>query len=157
MAMVKMIVGLAAIEKGVKENLMAMRHGAAANTNPANAVTNKLHLLLAKMEAKVHAELSDPARKDDPLVAVDVKMLDTMKTAVKKSEALILVGAIAMKKAKTDEERAKIKVSVKGAMAKVMGQLKEDIKTLKDEAVTVATEQMQKREEAKKKAEEEPA
>lgn len=150
----KMIVGLASIEKGVKENLLAMKqHGGA--TNPAHEMTTKLHTLLAKMTAKVNAELADPARKDDPLVAIDVKMLDTMKKAVKKSEALILVGAIAMKKAKSDEERTKIKASVKGAMSKVMGQLKTDIQTLKEEAVAVGTAQMQKQQEAK--PDEEPA
>ena len=79
------------------------------------------------MEAKVAQELADPALKDSPQVAVDVKMLATMKTAVKKSEALVLVAAIALKKAKTEEDRLKVKTAVKGAMHKVMAKLKTDV------------------------------
>merc|ERR550514_738545 len=101
----------------------------------------KLNALLKKMEAKVDAELADPKRKDDPTVAVDVKMLQTMKDAVKKSEALVLVAALAMKKAKTDKERKKIKAEVSFAMHKVMGKLKEDVQALKAEAMVLASAQ----------------
>merc|ERR1719426_705637 len=126
--------GLAKIEKGVKENLVAMKAAKAATEGGAPALgagghklpatTKKLHHLLKKMEAKVAQELADPALKDSPQVAVDVKMLATMKTAVKKSEALVLVAAIALKKAKTEEEKAKIKTAVKAGMHKVMSKLK---------------------------------
>jgi hypothetical protein len=73
-------------------------------------------------------------------VAVDVKMLATMKTAVKKSEALVLVAAIAMKKAKTEKDKMKIKTAVKGAMHKVMEKLKTDVAELKEEAAAIAVE-----------------
>jgi len=153
-ALLKMIVGLAAIEKGVKENLMAMKmRGPPMGMHAHAGPTNKLHLLLQKMQSKVDAELADPARKDDPLVAIDVKMLDTMKKAVKKAEALVVVGAIAMKKAKNASERMKIKASVKGAMKKVMGQLKQDINEFKEQAMVTAQaaiEKAKEQEEAEK-------
>merc|ERR1719389_1105488 len=42
--------------------------------------------VVAEMQASVDAELADPARKHDPLVALDVHMLNAMKQAVAKSE-----------------------------------------------------------------------
>merc|ERR1719446_2034848 len=112
-AIVKLMVGLSEIEKGGKSNLAAM-------------------------EEKVATELKDPKHKNDPLVAIDVQMLQTMKAAVKKSEALVLVAALAMKKAKTEHERAKIKAAVSDAMKKVMGKLKLDVEALKQQAMVVA-------------------
>jgi hypothetical protein len=151
-ALLKMIMGMATIEKGVKENLAGMKKMKMAHSaNPAKQVSSKLHMLVAKMQAKVDAELADPARKDDPLVAVDVKMLDKIKKSVKKSEALMMVGAIAMKKAKTDEERKKIQTSVKGAMQKVMGQMKEDMSAMKEEAMVALKAKMEKEEAEKAK------
>merc|ERR1719487_2348384 len=144
--------GLAKIEKGVKENLVAMRaakaatDGAdapglgAAGEHQLPATTKKLHHLLKKMEVKVAQELADPELKNSPQVAVDVKMLATMKTAVKKSEALVLVAAIALKKAKTEKDKMKIKTAVKGAMHKVMEKLKTDVAELKEEAAAVAVQ-----------------
>merc|ERR1719324_1896096 len=61
-----------------------------------------------------------------------------MKTAVKKSEALVLVAAIALKKAKTEEDRLKVKT----AMHKVMAKLKTDVAELKDEAAAVAMQKL---------------
>merc|ERR1719440_458817 len=153
-----MITGMGAISKGVKENLAEMKKlKLAKHPSPAKDVSGKLELVLQKMQAKVDAELADPARKDDPLVAIDVKMLDKIKKSVKKSEALMMVGAIAMKKAKTDEERTKIKDSVKGAMQKVMVQMKQDMDSLKQEAVVALKAKMEKEEAAKaKKAEDVP-
>jgi len=151
-AVMKLLMGLAKIEKGVKENLVAMKAAKAATEDGAPALgagehklpatTKKLHHLLKKMEAKVAQELADPALKDSPQVAVDVKMLATMKTAVKKSEALVLVAAIALKKAKTEEDRLKVKTAVKGAMHKVMAKLKTDVAELKDEAAAVAMQKL---------------
>merc|ERR1719482_775555 len=146
-ALLKMIVGLATIEKGVKENLLAMKMGVHSHTAPG---ASKLHMLLDKMQRKVDAELADPVKKDDPLVAIDVQMLSKMKAAVKKSEQLLKVGAMAMQKAHTHEEREKVKASIKGAMKKVMGQMKQDISDLKDQAVVVAQEEMRKKESAAK-------
>merc|ERR1719316_241922 len=57
-----------------------------------------------------------------------------MKAAVKKAESLILVGALAMKKAKTEEEKVKVKMAIKGSMTKVMGKLKADVADLKMQA-----------------------
>merc|ERR1719482_575650 len=141
----KLLMGLAKIEKGVKENLVAMRAAKAGVSGAAGehklpATTKKLHHLLKKMEVKVAQELTDPELKSSPQVAVDVKMLATMKTAVKKSEALILVAAIAMKKAKTEEDKMKIKTAVKGAMHKVMEKMKTDVAELKEEAAAIAVE-----------------
>merc|ERR550537_1459244 len=151
-ALLKMIVGMAAIEKGVKENLLAMKSskmgGMGMGGMGAPDLHSKMHMLLEKMQAKVDGELKDPAHKDDPLVQIDVKMLDTMKKAVKKSEALIMVGAIAMKKAKTEEDRKKIKESVKGAMTKVMATLKEDISSIKAEAAAVVEKEKEQAEAA---------
>ena len=39
----------------------------------------------------------------------------------------VLVAAIALKKAKTEEDRLKVKTAVKGAMHKVMAKLKTDV------------------------------
>merc|ERR1719253_2362590 len=127
-AMLKMITGMGAISKGVKENLAAMKTLKLAQNHGTKDVSGKLHLVLQKMQAKVDAELVDPARKGDPLVAIDVKML------------------VEMKKAKTEEERTKIKTSVKGAMQKVMVQMKQDMEALKQEAVVALKAKMEKAE-----------
>jgi hypothetical protein len=160
-AVLKMITGMGAISKGVKQTLAEMKELQLAkglHPGAGKEMTSKLHLVLQKMQAKVDAELADPARKGDPLVAIDVKMLDKMKKSVKKSEALMMVGAVAMKKAKTEEERTKIKTSVKGAMQKVMVQMKEDMDSLKQEAVVVLKAKMEKEEAeaAKAKADDVP-
>jgi len=112
----------------------------AASEHKLPATTKKLHHLLKKMEVKVAQELADPNLKNSPQVAVDVKMLATMKTAVKKSEALVLVAAIALKKAKTEEDKMKIKTAVKGAMHKVMEKLKVDVAELKAQAAAIAVQ-----------------
>merc|ERR1719399_2556654 len=111
-----------------------------AGEHKLRGTTKKLHHLLKKMEVKVAQELADPNLKNSPQVAVDVKMLATMKTAVKKSEALVLVAAIALKKAKTEEDKMKIKTAVKGAMHKVMEKLKVDVAELKAQAAAIAVQ-----------------
>merc|ERR1719181_284616 len=102
------------------------------------------------MEKKVHEELADPARKNDPLVKVDVRMLDVLKRFTKKSEMLILVGAMTMKKAKTQEEKDAIKAKIRGALHTLMTAFKKDMAGVQLEAKTIIAQQMLADEKAKK-------
>lgn len=141
-ALEHLLTGMKDIQTGVTTHLLAMRRPTAAE-NPVHlkgklpALTAKLHDQIRRMEDKVNMELADPARKDDPLVKMDIEVLDTMKTAVKKAESLVVVAAVAMKQAKTEDQKTKIKHAIKAELQDVMTKLKQDMSHLKEKTVIV--------------------
>merc|ERR1719183_951128 len=92
--------------------------------------------VVAEMQASVDAELADPARKHDPMVSLDVHMLNAMKKAVAKSEALELAAQSAIKK--HPEKAEKYGAALKMALHKVSGELKTEMETLKQKALKLA-------------------
>jgi len=141
-ALEHLLTGMKDIQSGVQTHLLAMRRPTAAE-NPVHlkgklpALTEKLHAQIRRMEDKVAKELADPERKDDPLVKMDIEVLDTMKTAVKKAESLVVVAAVAMKQAKTEDQKTKIKHAIKAELQDVMTNLKKDMSHLKEKTVIV--------------------
>jgi hypothetical protein len=95
---------------------------------------------------KVDKERADPARKDDPQVDVDSEILDTMKGAIKRVEALVVVSAVAMKKAKTEADRDQIKHGVHDEMKKTVVDMRTKMKELKKKSVMLMTLQALKAE-----------
>merc|ERR550514_22171 len=98
-------VGLLMIKGGMHKHMMALKKLKESHAAPPsdsmginNAITGKLNAVVVQMQEKVDAELADPARKDDPLVGLDVQMLESMKKAVSKSEALVAAAEEGMKK-----------------------------------------------------------
>merc|ERR1719478_1568823 len=106
--------------------------------------------VVAEMQASVDAELADPARKHDPLVSLDVHMLNAMKKAVAKSEALEAAASRAA--AKHPEKAEKYKAALKIALHKVAGELKTEVEGLKEKAQKLASLVIEAR---RKKAEKE--
>lgn len=150
-AIVKLMVGLGKIQKGVKVEMMAMRGMPGFPMMPSpdedpepGMGPGGIKKLLAAMEEKVKEELADPKRKNDPLVAVDVKMLNSIKKVMKKSEMLMAVGVIMMKKAKTKKEKELIKMKVQDALKKVLGNFKNSMQELQTEAQVILAKQAQK-------------
>merc|ERR1719183_1219896 len=111
--------------------------------------------VVAEMQASVDAELADPARKHDPLVSLDVHMLNAMKKAVAKSEALELAAQSAIKK--HPEKAEKYGAALKMALHKVSGELKTEMETLKQKALKLAALMKEARAEKEAPAEEAPA
>merc|ERR1719478_727646 len=141
-ALESLVSGMKEIQGGVQTHLLAMRRPGAGERRTGikgklTALTDKLHAQMHKMDEKVKAELADPERKDDPLVKLDVEVLDTMKHAVKKAESLVVVAAVAMKQAKDEDQKTKIKNAIKAELAEVMTNLKKDMSQLKEKTVIV--------------------
>jgi hypothetical protein len=144
-ALESLVSGMKEIQGGVQTHLLAMKRPGAGERSIATtgkmgkltAMTQKLHAQMHKMDEKVKAELADPERKDDPLVKLDVEVLGTMKHAVKKAESLVVVAAVAMKQAKDEDEKTKIKHAIKAELQGVMTDLKENMRKLKEKTVIV--------------------
>lgn len=147
-----LIEAMNAIQAKVKTHLLALKNPeetAAMGGQPAahahhgmrerlTSLTQKMNQNLQHLQARVDSELADPAKKDDPMVKMDMEVLDTMKGAVKKAEALIVVASVALQKAKDPEERAKVKTAVKEELHTVLANLKENMGNLKEKSVMVA-------------------
>jgi len=144
-ALENLVTGMKDIQSGVQTHLLAMRRPAIGEHAPAmskgqsklHLLTAKLHEQMHKMEAKVKAELADPARKDDPMTKLDMEVLDTMKNSVKKAESLVVVAAVAMKQAKDEDQKTKIKAAIKAELQGVMVNLKTEMSHLKEKTVIV--------------------
>lgn len=144
-ALSALVFGMKQIQSGVKTHLLAMKNPIPEQMMHAEhsplakgklgALTDKLHTQLASMQAKVDKELADPAKKDDPIVQMDVLVLNTMKKSVKKAESLVMVAAVAMKKTTTVEQKAEIKKAIKIELQNVMIDLKKNLNKYKDQTV----------------------
>merc|ERR1719482_550269 len=159
-------VGLLLIKGGMHKHMLALKQLKESNRKRvaveeavldspavANAITGKLNAVVEQMQKKVDAELADPARKDDPLVGLDVQMLESMKKAVSKSEALVAAAEAGM--AKEPEKKAQYQQALKIALHKVSEDLKTDMKAMKEKAMVltmVAKMMKEKQAEAEAKA-----
>merc|ERR1719271_637196 len=133
MKAIKMLeVGLMAIKTGMHKHMEAMKALAHA---PRSTATGRMQQLVAKLQAKIQAEIADPARPHDPMVGLDVMMLKALKTAVAKSEAL---EAAAKEVAKEHPEQAKAAaVALKQQLSKVAGDLKAEMADIKKKAMVM--------------------
>merc|ERR1719161_2044799 len=111
------------IQAGIHKHMAALKQ--LTHPEPAHGGQGGMQKVVAEMQASVDAELADPARKHDPLVALDVHMLNAMKQAVAKSEALEAAASRAA--AKHPEKAEKYKAALKIALHKVAGELKTEV------------------------------
>lgn len=177
-ALAAMVVGMKEIQDGVKHHLAALKmHPPAAralqgkeafpeNAKPMPfvgepapshkdkmvAMTSRLHNELKRLKEKVAKEV-EAGRKDDPMVQMDIQLVNTMEKAIKKSEALIVVAAMSMKKATGNADKVQIKQAIKGQLHQVMDQLKTDMQHLKEKSVMYALVDALKKEARKQAAE----
>merc|ERR1719271_424722 len=153
MKAIKMLeVGLMAIKTGMHKHMEAMKALAHAPPQAGGSATGRMQQLVAKLQAKVQAEIADPARAHDPMVGLDLMMLKALKTAVAKSEAL---EAAAKEVAAEHPEQAKAAaVALKQQLSKVAGDLKAEMADIKKKAMLMM---IIMKEEAAKKEKKAPA
>ena len=99
---------------------------------------DKLTTLLVKLGKKIAAEVKDPANKHNPKVLLDIKLFLAVKDAVEKTQGLMMAGSIAIKRAKTDEEKEAVQAAVKKGMSKVEATLKSKMLALEKQAIVLA-------------------
>merc|ERR1719159_395072 len=119
---------------------------------------DKLTTLFVKLGKKIAAEVKDPANKHNPKVLLDIKLFLAVKDAVEKTQGLMMAGSIAIKRAKTEEEKDAVQAAVKKGMGKVEVTLKSKMQALEKQALMIAVAQSgKKREEADSSASEDAA
>merc|ERR1719231_1458334 len=94
--------------------------------------------LLVKLGKQIAAEIKDPANRHNPKVLLDIKLFLAVKESVEKTQALMMAGSIAIKKAKTSEEKAAVQAAVKKGMGKVEATLKAKMMALEKQALILA-------------------
>merc|ERR1719420_2139255 len=94
--------------------------------------------LLAKLGKKIAEEMKNPANKHNPKVLLDIKLFLAVKDAVEKTQGLMMAGSIAIKRAKTEEEKEAVQAAVKKGMGKVEATLKEKMMALEKQALILA-------------------
>merc|ERR1719454_587258 len=99
---------------------------------------DKMTALLIKLGKKIAKEMKDPANKHNPKVLLDIKLFLAVKDSVEKTQALMIAGSIAMKKAQTEEEKAAVEAAVKKGMSKVQVALKTKMQALEKQALILA-------------------
>merc|ERR1719298_228423 len=95
-------------------------------------------MLLVKLGKKIATEIKDPANRHNPKVLLDIKLFLAVKDSVEKTQALMMAGSIAIKKAKTSEEKAAVQAAVKKGMGKVEATLKAKMMALEKQALILA-------------------
>merc|ERR1719446_917042 len=132
-------VGLLMVKAGMHKHMLALKQlkqQAVAEAAPGEpGITSKLRAVVQDMQAKVDAELADPKRKGDPLVGLDVQMLEAMKKAVSQSEALVAAAKVEV--GKHPEKAKQYKAALKVALHQVTDHLKGDMKALKEKAMVL--------------------
>merc|ERR1719453_2469452 len=114
-------------------------------------------MLLVKLGRKIAEEVKDPANKHNPKVLLDIKLFLAVKDSVEKTQALMMAGSIAIKKAKTAEEKAAVQAAVKKGMVKVETTLKEKMMALEKQALLLAVASAKQQEHEHQGADEEGA
>merc|ERR1719482_2339170 len=94
--------------------------------------------LLVRLGKKIAQEIKDPANRHNPKVLLDIKLFLAVKDSVEKTQALMMAGSIAIKKAKTSEEKAAVQAAVKKGMGKVEATLKSKMMALEKQALLLA-------------------
>merc|ERR1719387_1377754 len=104
----------------------------------ANQAMDKMTMLLVKLGKKIATEIKDPANRHNPKVLLDIKLFLAVKDSVEKTQALMMAGSIAIKKAKTSEEKEAVQAAVKKGMGKVEATLKQKMMALEKQALILA-------------------
>merc|ERR1719159_665755 len=99
---------------------------------------DKLTTLFVKLGKKIAREIKNPANKHNPKVLLDIKLFLAVKDAVEKTQGLMMAGSIAIKRAKTDEEKEAVQAAVKKGMSKVEATLKSKMLALEKQAIVLA-------------------
>merc|ERR1719453_2563843 len=94
--------------------------------------------LLEKLGKKIAEEIKDPANRQNPKVLLDIKLFLAVKDSVEKTQALMMAGSIAIKKAKTSEEKEAVQAAIKKGMVKVEASLKAKMMALEKQALILA-------------------
>merc|ERR1719482_1572653 len=94
--------------------------------------------LLVRLGQKIAREIKNPANKHNPKVLLDIKLFLAVKDAVEKTQGLMMAGSIAIKRAKTDEEKEAVQAAVKKGMSKVEATLKSKMLALEKQAIVLA-------------------
>merc|ERR1719326_2300803 len=108
---------------------------------------DKLTTLLVKLGKKIAREIKNPANKHNPKVLLDIKLFLAVKDAVEKTQGLMMAGSIAIKRAKTEEEKDAVQAAVKKGMGKVEASLKSKMQALEKQALMIAVAQSEKKHE----------
>merc|ERR1719454_2510697 len=104
-------------------------------------------MLLVKLGKKIATEIKDPANRHNPKVLLDIKLFLAVKDSVEKTQALMMAGSIAIKKAKSEEEKAAVQAAVKKGMGKVEATLKQKMMALEKQALLLAVASAKQQEE----------
>jgi hypothetical protein len=104
----------------------------------AEVAMDKMTALLVKLGRKIAQEIKDPANRHNPKVLLDIKLFLAVKDSVEKTQALMMAGSIAIKKAKTSDEKAAVQAAVKKGMGKVEATLKSKMMALEKQALLLA-------------------
>jgi hypothetical protein len=160
-AVATLIVGVKQIQEKVAKHLVQMKQetklmaagaadaaGAAPEESDAppaagaagkNVVAmDKMTALLVRLGQKIAREIKNPANKHNPKVLLDIKLFLAVKDAVEKTQGLMMAGSIAIKRAKTDEEKEAVQAAVKKGMSKVEATLKSKMLALEKQAIVLA-------------------
>merc|ERR1719473_1674004 len=116
----------------------------------AEVAMDKMTMLLVKLGKKIATEMKDPANRHNPKVLLDIKLFLAVKDSVEKTQALMMAGSIAIKKAKTSEEKEAVQAAVKKGMGKVEATLKEKMMALEKQALILAVAAAKQHEEEQK-------
>merc|ERR1719198_2683777 len=169
-AVATLIVGVKQIQDKVAKHLLEMKQETQAlpqdapadeaspaeaatesdHANHAEAAMDKMTALLVKLGKKIAQEIKDPANRHNPKVLLDIKLFLAVKESVEKTQALMMAGSIAIKKAKTSEEKAAVQAAVKKGMGKVEQTLKAKMMALEKQALLLAVATAKQQEAAEK-------
>jgi len=171
-AVATLIVGVKQIQDKVAKHLLEMKQETQAlpqdapadEASPAEAATesdhanhaevamDKMTALLVKLGKKIAQEIKDPANRHNPKVLLDIKLFLAVKESVEKTQALMMAGSIAIKKAKTSEEKSAVQAAVKRGMGKVEATLKSKMMALEKQALMLAVAAAKQQESEKAEA-----
>merc|ERR1719473_367633 len=116
----------------------------------AEKAMDKMTMLLVKLGKKIATEIKDPKNRHNPKVLLDIKLFLAVKDSVEKTQALMMAGSIAIKKAKSSDEKEAVQAAVKKGMVKVKATLKEKMMALEKQALILAVAAAKQHEEEQK-------
>lgn len=141
-AIVNLVHGLHEVQMGIKEHVSALRLSRSEFESPGaenDGAMPRMVKLLQLLKAKVDRELADPATKDLPQTHLDLKVFSTMKETVVKLEALAAGAENLSKKAKTEDEKIKLKVAIKMMTKELTDNMKNKFLGFQREAADLAS------------------
>lgn len=139
-AMHNLIQGVVGMKDNLFDNLASLKEAVHPITKKISPFM-KMRVVLHKLAKKIKAELTDPKLKNSKQVQLDVKLYDTVKTAVSKAETLLAAGQLALKREPSKHMEMAIHRVMKRRMAAVTATLKTDMKKIKMEREALKAEQ----------------